>query len=65
MTFWYGLRDFLAFLEMRKKGDISLVEWFKSLFPFKHVSPLHKLSDPYPSIRAFGARVAKMIRALL
>jgi D-aspartate ligase len=65
MIFWYGLRDFLAFLEMRKKGDISLVEWFKSLFPFKHVSPLHKLSDPYPSIRAFGARVDKMIRALL
>lgn len=65
LTFWYGLRDFLAFLEMRKAGQITTPQWIKSLFPLKHVSPLHNLSDPYPSIAALIARVRQTIKRLL
>lgn len=65
LTFWYGLRDFLAFMEMRKTGKITTMQWFKSLFPLKHVSPLHNLADPYPSFAALMTRVEKSVKRLL
>lgn len=65
LTYWYGLRDFLAFLEMRRTGAISTDQWVKSLFPLNHVPPLHRFSDPYPSFAAFSARVDKTVRSLM
>ncbi len=64
LTYWYGLRDFLAFLQMQHRKDITMAQWVKSLFPLNHVSPLHNFSDPYPSLGAFGARIDKTIRDL-
>lgn len=64
LTYWYGARDFLAFLEMYRAGRIGVGEWVKSLFPMRHVSPLHSLSDPYPTWGAFLARAGKTLRAL-
>ena len=65
LTYWYGVRDFLAFLEMRMAGSISTEQWIKSLFPLKHVPPLHSVSDPYPSFAAFSARLDKTVRSLI
>jgi len=65
LTYWYGLRDLLAFLQMKKSGSITTRQWIQSLFPFKHVSPLHSFNDPYPSIAAITARVEKTVLNLL
>ncbi len=65
LTLWYGLRDFLAFVEMRRAGSISTGQWLRSLFPFKHVSPLHNMSDPFPSLAALTTRIEKTVTGLL
>ncbi len=65
LTYWYGLRDFLAFLELRRNGQLGFIEWIKSLFPLNHVAPLHSLSDPFPTVGAYAARVVKITRSLL
>jgi len=65
LTYWYGLRDFLAFAQLRRAKSITTKQWVKSLFPLKHVSPLHRVSDPYPSFAALSSRVEKTIVAML
>ena len=65
LTFWYGLRDFLAFVEMRKAGSITTGQWLRNLYPFKHVSPLHNMSDPFPSFAALTIRIEKTVMGLL
>ncbi len=65
LKYWYGLRDFLAFVEMNRSGQLGLLQWIKSLFPFNHVAPLHNLSDPLPTFGAFLARIEKTLRAYL
>jgi D-aspartate ligase len=65
LTFWYGLRDVLAFLEMKKSGSITAKQWIQSLFPLRHVPPLHNIKDLYPSIAAITARVEKTVLNLL
>lgn len=65
LTFLYALRDFLAFLEMRRVGKITTAQWIRSLFPLNHISPLHSLSDPYPSFAALITRVKKTVKRLL
>jgi D-aspartate ligase len=65
LTYWYGLRDFLAFVEMNRNGQLGFFQWIKSLFPLNHVAPLHSLSDPLPTFGAFIARIEKTLRAVL
>lgn len=65
LTFWYGLRDFLAFMEMRRAGSITTGQWLRSLFPLKQISPLHNMSDPYPSLAALTTRIEKTVAGLL
>jgi len=64
-TYWYGLRDTLAFIELYRQGKIGFGEWVKSILPMNHVAPLHRLSDPVPTIGALAARIEKTTRGLL
>jgi predicted ATP-grasp superfamily ATP-dependent carboligase len=61
LRYWYPLRDFLAFLELRKRGELTTLGWIKSVLPYRWVSPLHSFSDIVPSLSAARAVVAKMI----
>ncbi len=65
LTYWYGLRDTLAFIELYRQDKIGLTEWVKSIFPMKHVAPLHSLSDPIPTAGAFAARLKTTAKGLL
>ena len=65
LTFWYGLRDTLAFIELYRQGKIGVGEWIKSLLPMNHVAPLHRLSDPLPTFGALAARIEKTTRGFL
>lgn len=59
LRFWYPLRDFLAFVELRKRGELSVLGWLKSVATTSHVFPLASLADPGPMI---GAGLAIAIR---
>jgi D-aspartate ligase len=65
LSYWYGLRDSLAFIELYRQNKIGLGEWIKSLLPMNHVTPLHRLADPFPTVGAFAARLEKTARGLL
>ena len=60
-TLLYVPQDFLSFLELNGKGLLGPLEWIKSLLPYRHISPLHNITDPYPSLGAFYARILKML----
>ena len=60
MRLWYSSRDALAFLQLFRMGELGIGGWIKSVFPFNHVSPLHQLVDPWPSIATL--RHAKFLR---
>jgi len=52
LRYWYPLRDFLGFLELRGRGELSLVGWLKSIATTAHVFPLVSLRDPAPILGA-------------
>lgn len=62
LRFWYPLRDFLAFLEMRKRGELRIVPWIKSLIHRDMVFPLFWLSDPVPTLGAGRAVLSRFWR---
>ncbi|TDJ44038.1 MAG: carboxylate--amine ligase [Gammaproteobacteria bacterium] len=64
LIFWYPLRDFLAFLELWRRNELTAMEWLRSWFPHHVISPLHKITDPMPSITAAGGVLEKLLRRL-
>ena len=59
LRFWYPLRDFLSYLELRKRREMNFFGWLKSIATTAHVFPLVSLSDPAPM---FGAALAILRR---
>ncbi|MDP2619419.1 MAG: hypothetical protein Q8P46_04470 [Hyphomicrobiales bacterium] len=62
VRYWYPVRDFLAFLELRKRGQLRFAEWVTSVLPLNHVSPLYSPADPMPCFGAAGAVLEKIVR---
>ena len=46
---WYPVRDFRAFLELRRRGEMTLIQWLKSVF-HQPVLPYFRMDDPLPSL---------------
>ena len=59
LRFWYPFRDFLSFLELWKRRELSLFGWLRSIASTAHVFPLVSLEDPVP---IFGAALAILQR---
>jgi D-aspartate ligase len=64
LIFGYPLRDFLAFVELWRRNELTTMEWLRSWFPRHVISPLHKITDPMPSITAVGADLQKVLKLL-
>lgn len=62
VRYWYLDKDFMAYLEMRKRGLITFSEWVKSVYPFNHASPLHDWRDPMPSIVGASQKAAAILK---
>ena len=62
MRLWHPFRDFLAFLQLRKRGELSILAWMKSVFPFKHILPLWNVRDPMPIFGAAAANLQRIVR---
>jgi D-aspartate ligase len=50
LLFWYPLRDFFAFLQMRRSGQITFAQWLRSLDARSLLLSVASLRDPLPSI---------------
>jgi predicted ATP-grasp superfamily ATP-dependent carboligase len=61
MRYWYPLRDFLAFLELRKRGELSFLQWARSIVPYHQVLPLWNIRDPLPCLGAAWAVVQVLV----
>jgi D-aspartate ligase len=62
LRYWYPVKDFLAFLELRRLGQLSFFDWIRSFNPKRNVSPLFDLGDLKPAFGAAGALVGKAVR---
>lgn len=62
MRMWYPVRDFLGFLELRKKGQLTFRGWMKSVTTTVPVFPLVSLMDPAPMLGA-GLALAQRLFA--
>jgi predicted ATP-grasp superfamily ATP-dependent carboligase len=62
LRFWYPLRDFLAFLDLRKQGTLTFFNWLKSIARIGHVSPLWSIWDPWPAAGAGAAIIQRLLR---
>ncbi|MEE4146475.1 MAG: hypothetical protein V2I26_16850 [Halieaceae bacterium] len=47
---WSLRKDFLAFRGLRAKGEITTLEWLKSLMHTRYVFQLFSLTDPVPNV---------------
>lgn len=61
LYYWYPLRDFLSFLELHKRGELTLMGWLKSVTHGSHVYPLASWADPLPAAGAALAILGRLI----
>jgi len=65
VTYWYPLRDTLACLQLWRRGELTLGEWWHSLAPPGFVSPIHSIADMRPSLSAAAILASKLPGRLL
>lgn len=61
LRMWYPLRDFLAFLALRARGELTLTEWLRSLGGQSIVLPYFSVLDPWPAIEDALANALKWV----
>ena len=61
LRLWHPLRDFLAFLQLRRKYGMTFMQWLKSVATTKNIFPLASLRDPMPILGAALAVILKVM----
>jgi D-aspartate ligase len=62
MVLWYPLEDFLSFLALRRRGDLSWMEWIRSVSK-ADLFPYMRWDDPLPGIVNLAQRARSAVRA--
>jgi D-aspartate ligase len=65
LRLWDPLRDFMAFLQLRKSGELSFSGWLRSVFAQRIVLPFFSLDDPRPGLAEAMGLLGKLARAPL
>ncbi|WP_212524281.1 hypothetical protein [Actibacterium sp. MT2.3-13A] len=61
---WNPLRDFLAFRELNRRGELSFTGWIRSLMVGRKVMPILSLTDPMPSAIRLREEFGRALRRL-
>ena len=61
LRLWYPLEDFLSFKELRGRGELSFIEWIKSIM-HPQVLPFFRWDDPIPTIVFESKRIYRFIK---
>lgn len=59
---WFPLRDARAFLDYRRRGELSFGRWLRSLIR-RQCFPVARLDDPLPSIAQSARKLWRKLRA--
>ncbi len=62
MRLWYPIEDFKAFLELRRRGELTWWRWVVSVL-HRQTLPYFRFSDPWPSVVALWRRVLGFVFA--
>jgi D-aspartate ligase len=65
LRLWDPLRDFMAFLQLRRAGELGFRGWIRSIFAQKVILPFFCFDDPRPGLAEFSSLLAKLVRAPL
>jgi D-aspartate ligase len=60
---WYPLKDTLAFLELRRRGEMQTSDWLRGL-AHRQTFPIWSTSDPMPSLAELARVPARAVRKL-
>jgi predicted ATP-grasp superfamily ATP-dependent carboligase len=63
LCMWYPLRDTLAYLEMKRSGQITFAEWLGSLRGERKVFPYFDLRDPAPWLEDLLSDISRVVAA--
>lgn len=63
LRMWYPMRDFLAYRQLSKVGELSFAAWIKSIFAQKLVLPYLRLNDLGPSVVEFSSNVWRFLKS--
>lgn len=61
LHFWYPLRDFLSFLQLKRVNQLSISRWMRSLVGHAKISPVFDRDDLKPSIGCARSLINKAI----
>ena len=61
LRLWYPVEDFLSFKELRGRGELSFIEWIKSIM-HPQVLPYLRWYDPLPTIVFESKRIYRFIK---
>jgi D-aspartate ligase len=65
LRLWDPLRDFMAFLQLRRTGELGFRGWIRSIFAQKVILPFFCFDDPRPGLAEFSGLLGKLVRAPL
>jgi predicted ATP-grasp superfamily ATP-dependent carboligase len=57
---WHPVKDFLAFLELNRRGELSFWQWLRSVAHRGQIFPIFSLSDPMPFFASAGSVFSKL-----
>jgi predicted ATP-grasp superfamily ATP-dependent carboligase len=61
LRLWYPVEDFSSFKELRGRGELSFLEWLKSIM-HPQVLPYFRWYDPIPTIVSDSKRIYRFIK---
>jgi D-aspartate ligase len=65
LRLWDPMRDFMAFLQLRRAGELGFRGWIRSIFAQKIILPFFCFDDPRPGLAEFSSLLGKLVRAPL
>ncbi|MXP41376.1 hypothetical protein GRI75_06940 [Altererythrobacter soli] len=65
LRLWYPLQDLLALRDLRRRGELSLREWLRSITRERILLPYFSMRDPLPGLEDFAALLGRAVVRLL
>jgi predicted ATP-grasp superfamily ATP-dependent carboligase len=56
---WDPLRDFMAYRQLARRGELSLFGWLKSIIAQRTILPFFAMEDPWPGLTEAWATLVK------
>ena len=57
---WHPVKDFLAFWELNRRGELTFWQWLRSVAPYGQIFPIFSLRDPMPFFASAGSILNKL-----